>query len=163
MKKTFGLAAAAVLTFSLTACGDDGGDGGGDFDEQAYCDAYKAADEEFESMSGADFNAEAFGDVQDRISELSDQAPPELEDEWGQMEDAFAEFETILGDAGLSFEDLSGIGEGELPEGVSVEDLEKVGQELDEWSQNSGFEEASDAIEKDAEKRCDVPAEGGES
>ena len=40
MKKTFGLAAAAVLTFALSACGDDnGGDGGsGGYDEAAYCE-----------------------------------------------------------------------------------------------------------------------------
>jgi hypothetical protein len=166
MKKTFGLAAAAVLTFALSACGDDnGGDGGsGGYDEAAYCDAYKSAESEFEDADFSQLDEETFGQLQDKVTEMREKAPEDLKDEWETFEGALDEFQTLLSDAGLSLEDLSNISDpSDLPEGVTIEDLQELGTKMQDFAENNDIQSATDAIEKDAETRCDIPAEGGES
>lgn len=163
MKKTFGLAAAAVLTLTLGACGDDDGGSGGGYDEAAYCDAYKSAQSEFDETDFSQLDEDTYSQLQDKVTEMREKAPEELKGEWETFEGALDEFQGILSDAGLSMDDLANLDPTNLPEGVTAQDLQDLSTKMQEFVDNNDIQAATDAIEKDAETRCDIPAEGGES
>jgi hypothetical protein len=155
MTKTLGLAAAALLALSVGACGGDDGS----FDESAYCDAYQSARDSIEQTDFTQLSAPQFEELKSKIVDLRAESPPELEEDWNTISNTLDEFETILEDAGLSIDDLAAIQEGELPEGLDLEQLQQIGTELQEFAEQNDVEAATQAIEQDAEERCDIPAE----
>jgi hypothetical protein len=157
MKKIFALAATLPLALSLSACG---GDDDGGFDESAYCDAYESAQTDLSEADLTAMNNVTFSEIKTQVVELRTASPPELEDEWNTIANAFDEFQNILEDNGLSIDDLSALGEGQLPEGVDQQTIQELGTRLQEFSESSGLSEATEAIQNDAETRCDIPAEG---
>lgn len=163
MKKTFGLVAAAVLTVALGACGDDGDSGGGGTDEAAYCDAFESARSKFDDTDFTQLDSQTFDDVKQEFSDVRDQAPEEIQGEWETLEGALDEFEQILSDAGLSLDDLTSIQNGEIPDNFDMSKLQDLQENMSAFAENNEFQQAADAIQKDAETRCDIPTEGGES
>ncbi len=169
------IAAAVLVVLALVGGGiawalsgddeDDGGGGGesGGYDEAAYCEAYRAADDEFSSMDLSALDGQQFEDLQDKISELEGLSPPEVQDEWETLSAAFTELENILGDAGLTFDDLDEIAAGQLPPDLDASELQALSEELTEFSESTEFQTAGDAIDVDAEERCGVPTDGGSS
>jgi hypothetical protein len=128
-------------------------DGDG-YDEAAYCDAYQSADEQLGSMDFTTLDNAQFADLQQQVERLKDLAPPAVEDDWETLEEALEEFESILDDAGLTFDDLGGLAQGQLPEGVDAEDLSQLQTDLTEFTQRGDFEAAGNAVDEDAQTRC---------
>lgn len=149
MKRIVTMPAAVLLGLALlTACGDDvvpGVGGGGD-----YCETLKEAKKEFGSQDMANLD-----DIADRIQELRDQAPDEVQDDWEVLGEAYDEVLQALEDAGISQEDLEAMQKGET---LSPEDMEAFAEAMAELeSLNSEeVEKASDAISKHAKEECDV-------
>ena len=145
--KRFGiLAATAVLSTSLlTGCS-----GGGD-DE--YCDALGDARDKFSALDSGDFDA--IQEFSDASKELADKAPDEVSDEWKAIRGEFEDMEQALDSAGLTMADLQQITEtGEMPEGVSQEDLSALGEELNGFGED--VEGADEKITEHAKDTCDI-------
>jgi hypothetical protein len=129
-------------------------DGGGGFDEAAYCDAYQSADEQFTNMDFSTLDNARFADLQQQVERIQDLAPPEVEDDWETLGEALEEFESILDDAGLTFDDLDALAQGQLPEGVDPSDLSELQTDLQEFTQRADFETAGTTVDEDAQTRC---------
>src|SRR5690625_5129878 len=88
LRRTAGLASAALLTFTLTACG------GSD-----YCDLIDSADDDIGQLSTEDIaDPEALGPAADRLQEIANAAPDEVADQWQTMADAFQALVDAEGD-----------------------------------------------------------------
>jgi hypothetical protein len=148
---------AAVLVVALAIGGvvwllsSDGGDG---YDEAAYCDAYQSAQEQIGNLDFTTLDSTQFADLQQQVERLKDLAPPEVQDDWETLEEGLEEFESILEDAGLTFDDLEGLAQGQLPEGVEPSDLTELQTDLTEFTQRGEFQAAGDAVDEDAQTRC---------
>lgn len=152
MKRVGALVAASVLGGGLLcACGGDGGsdaDAGGD-----YCSTLADAQEEFAALEQGD--VKAFNRFREVAGELEQQAPEEVADDWKVVNTAFDDLEQKLSDAGITFDDLEGISSGQLPEGVTREDLLQLNQDLQDFS-TEGRQEAGQAIQDHARTECDI-------
>lgn len=155
-KTPFLIAAAALVALALigggiwlAASGDDER-----YDEQAYCDAYRVADETVNSINLMQLDSAAYDDFTQQVEQVRNLAPLEMRDEWDTLIRALDEFEQILEDAGLSLDDLQGFARGELPEGVSFSTLQELGTRMQEFAEQAGFQTAGDRIDQDAETRC---------
>jgi hypothetical protein len=139
------LLAATLLGASLlTSCS-----GGTD----AYCDTLKDTQKDFDDFQASDFSN--FDEFTDRVEELADDAPDEVKDDWEVLEKAFKGFVDALDEAGLEPEDLEGLANGELPEGVDMEALSSAMEEAQALG-GEEFEKATKAIEKHAKDECDI-------
>ena len=87
----------------------------------AYCDTLKDTQKDFDDFESSDFSN--FDQFTDRVDKLADEAPDEVKDDWKVLKDAFHGFVDALDKAGLKPEDLEGLSNGELPEGVDMEAL----------------------------------------
>ena len=96
MKRILSAVAAAALGLGLlTACGDDGGgSAGGD-----YCDDLKAAKKELDSIGDGDFSK--LQEATDRMHDLADEAPDEIQDDWEVLVDGIDKLIAALDKAGL--------------------------------------------------------------
>jgi hypothetical protein len=150
------IAAAAVAVLALIGgglwwalSGDDEG-----YDERAYCDAYNEADATFSGTDFAQLDGQAFEDLQQQVAEIKELAPPEVKDEWETLDGALTDFEELLAGAGLTFDDLGGMAQGEIPENADLGKLQELIPKLQEFAQRSDFQTAGDAVDKDAQTRC---------
>lgn len=145
MKRLTSILAATVLGASLlTGCS-----GGSD----AYCDTLKDAQKDFEDFEAADFSN--FDDFTDRISQLADEAPDEVKDDWEVFEKAFQDFVDALDEVGLEPSDMEALANGEIPDDIDPEALSGVMEEAQAIG-GEEFEKASEAIEKHAKDECNV-------
>ena len=139
----------APREFDLTTFPNDEG-----YDEQAYCDAYRVADETVNSINLMQLDSAAYDDFTQQVEQVRNLAPLEMRDEWDTLIRALDEFEQILEDAGLSLDDLQGFARGELPEGVDFSRLQELGTRMQEFAEQAEFQAAGDRIDQDAETRC---------
>lgn len=153
--RTTAFLSTVVLSASLLAgCGSDGGNSA-----EAYCDDLKAAKADFEALESDTPDFDAFSDALDTFHKLADAAPSEVEAEWKTMDTAFTALEDGLEDAGLTLEDLGTISSGQMPEGMTAEEVQKIMPELQATFQKLStdkVEKAGDKIEKHAKSECDV-------
>lgn len=153
MKRTLGLASAALLVVSLTACSDD--DGGGDSSGD-YCETLKNSQSKFADLDPTALDDQQFDDIVERVGELEDQAPSEVADDWATVGDQLDEFKSLLDDAGIGLDDLQGLQGGQVPEGVDVAKLQSLVPKMQEFADDEGFADAQKAIEDSAKADCDV-------
>ncbi len=156
MKKTVGLAAAALLTLSMAACSGDGGD-------DAYCDRLEEARDSIEDVDTATLDQETFDDITSQLNDLSEEAPSDVEDQYQTVIDGFDEIAALFEEAGISFDDLDSLQSGDLPEGVDLEKLQELAPRFEEISTDTSIEDAIDEIQTDAEERCDITFEDTEN
>ncbi len=154
--RTTAILSTVVLSASLLAgCGSDGG-GSSAAD---YCDDLKAAKSDFAALESDTPDFKAFEDALDTFHELADAAPSEVEAEWKTMDKAFTALTDGLEDAGLSLEDLGTISSGQMPDGMTAEEVQKVMPELQKTFESLSTDEvekAGDKIEKHAKDECGV-------
>lgn len=150
------IAVAAVIALALigggiwwAVSGDDKG-----YDDQAYCDAYRDAESVFSTGDILQPGPGSFDDLQERLREMKDLSPPELEDEWETLYSTITEFEDLLAEAGLSLDDIDEMTRGEIPEGVDITKLQELTTELMDLAEDDAAREASQAIQSDADTRC---------
>lgn len=157
---------AAVLGASvLVGCGDsdalsDGAESSGESSDSSsdsesgdYCSTLEGALDEFGSLEEGDFAQ--FDAALDSFRDLADEAPSEVEDQWGTLVDAIDELESAFEEAGLSFSDLDGLAAGEIPEGVDQEALGEALSSLDELDR-AELTRAGDEIQVHGESECGV-------
>jgi hypothetical protein len=117
------LAAAALYT----ACG--AGDTAGS--AQGYCDQLKTDKTYFQSIDGSDPDVTKLDEAFERMHSLAASAPPTLAKDWATLDDAVGTIEDGLEEAGLSFDDLAAIQEGEVPADVDLEKLAELGSRFE--------------------------------
>lgn len=151
MKHTVVLVAVATL-FSgmLTACG-------GDSDSAAYCDALKDAKSDFSTLETGDFGK--LDEAIDQLHELAADAPDDVKDDWETVDGALTDLQDAFEEAGLELSDLEGLSNGDIPEGVDMEKLTTLTQDLGSITSDK-VQEAGDNIEKHAKDECDVDLSG---
>lgn len=161
MRKTaVGLVGVLAASAMLVGCGGSeessgsGGSASGD-----YCDILKTASSDLEEFTGASAPSEkSFNTFIDRLNDVTDAAPSEVADEWKTINSGVKELQAALEDAGISFDDLAGAMGGQLPEGVSMQDLQAVGEEIQKLNAED-FQAATKAIADNAKTECKVDLE----
>lgn len=161
MRTTTAIVSTVLLSVGLLAgCGSGDGDdkssaGGGD----DYCTQLKAAKADFASFDSSSPNFDKLDDAIATFHKLADNAPSAVDEDWKTLDGALDSMEKALDDAGLKLSDLSAITAGNLPEGMTAQELQDLGPKLE--SAFSGLdsdkvEAASDNIEKHAKDECGV-------
>ena len=161
MNKHLGWTAAAVLALgALTGCGDstESADGGNSTED--YCEELTAAKDAFASFDGGD--PTKFSDAIKQLRDLSGQAPDEISGEWQTMVQAMDGLEAAVEYAGLTFEDLDTLGEGSLPEGVTLDDITKLQADIAALD-DPKIEQAGNTISEHAQSECGVDIESSGS
>ncbi|MDP9820450.1 hypothetical protein [Nocardioides massiliensis] len=143
-KKAVGLAALALSASLVTGCGNS---------TDAYCNDLEATVDELGSLTGTD--ADSMEKAFDAISDLADDAPDEVKDEWQVLDKQMEAIDDALDEAGLEFSDLGELSTGQLPEGVTEEQLTELGEKLQNLSGDE-VQEAADTISEHAKDECDV-------
>lgn len=143
-KKAVGLAALALSASLVTGCGNS---------TDAYCNDLEATVDELGSLTGTD--ADSMEKAFDAISALADDAPDEVKDEWQILDEQMEAIDDALDEAGLEFSDLGQLSTGQLPEGVTEEQLTELGEKLQNLSGDE-VQEAADTISEHAKDECDV-------
>ncbi len=129
-------------------------------DAAAYCDDLASAEEQFASFDQGD--AAQFEEAIATFRELGAQAPEEVSGDWQTLLGAFDDLEATLNDAGIELGDLEGLSQGEVPEGVDPQELQKLGPQIESLG-SPEVEEAGNAIEEHASSECDVDLSGSGS
>lgn len=143
-KKAVGLAALALSASLVTGCGNS---------VDAYCNDLEATSDELGSLTGSE--PEDMEKAFDAIEDLADNAPDEVKDEWETLHQQMEEIEDALDEAGLEFADLGNLSTGQLPDGVTEEDLTQLGERLQNLNGDE-VQEATDTISKHAKDECDI-------
>ncbi|MGH3448035.1 MAG: hypothetical protein ACRDQA_04720 [Nocardioidaceae bacterium] len=126
-----------------------------------YCTKLKSARGDLQGLGAAMTQKGKFNKVLGEFQQLQDAAPPQVKDDWGTLNDKFTQLKTILAKAGLSIDDLAGLSQGKVPKGVSKKDLQKVGKELQSFSQDKSAAKAGDAIAAHGKKACNIDLNSG--
>jgi len=155
MVRSRALASVVLVAGVLAGCGD--GEEEARTATENYCEALRDADEEFSALSGEAPDPARLEGALDRLGELAEQAPDEVQAEWEVLDNAISEVRQGLEDAGVSFEDLEQLSDNptELPEDVDPGKLMELGRKVQEMSSQE-FRDASDRIRRHAKRECDV-------
>lgn len=170
MKKLLGIAVVTLLLV-LSGCGggndsstdkttaattptestatDGGSQAGG-----AYCDALNGAKTNLASLDLTQIDEKTYATLQVELAKVSAAAPPDVQDDWAVLTKALDDLHKLLADIGISFDDLQGLSTGQVPPGVSAQDLQKLGPKLTEISSDGKLEAASKAITESAQADC---------
>jgi outer membrane murein-binding lipoprotein Lpp len=154
MRTTAILFSVLVSTSLVAGCGSSG-DSGGSGASSSYCKDLKAAKADFGSLSSSTPDFEKFGEAVAALHKLADEAPSEINDDWKTLDGALTALEKALDDAGMSFKDLGALTAGQLPEGVSQEDVQALAPKL-QSAFGDDVTKASKNIEKHAKSKCGV-------
>jgi predicted small secreted protein len=124
-----------------------------------YCAELKDAKADFGTLESDSPDFSKFDDAIARFHELADGAPSAVAEDWKTLDSALSAMEKALADAGLKIEDLAAITAGNLPEGMTAEDVQALGPKLQtafSGLETDEVEKAGDAIEKHAKSECGV-------
>ena len=154
----------AILSTVVLSAGLLAGCGGGEDKDASgsssseYCKDLRTAKADFGSLDSTSPDFSRFDEALKTFHTLADEAPPEVEAEWNTLDGALTSLEQALADAGLTMEDLGKISSGQLPPGVTQEDLAALAPKL-QSTFDEDVEKASDAIVKHAKSECGVDLE----
>ena len=169
--RTTAIVTSVLLSAALVAgCGGDdgdkkadkGSDKGSDKTSSStgdYCKDLKAAKADFDTFESDTPDFTKLDDAIETFHELADSAPSEVSDDWTKIDGALTAMETALEDAGLKMEDIGAITAGELPEGMTLEEVQALGPKLQtafSALDADDVEKAGDEIEKHAKSECGV-------
>jgi hypothetical protein len=143
-----------------TTAASSGSSGGGSDPASAYCTALKGAKDKFKTLDLTGLDDDQFKQVTDEFDALGAAAPAEVRADWATVSSALKHIYQILADAGLSFNDLQKLGSGQLPKGVSAQEMAKLGKQLTKSMQGSGFQAAAARITAQAKAECGVSLGG---
>ena len=152
--KPISLLAAAVLAVTLTACSSSGG-GGSSSSSSDYCDQLKAAKSSVDNSNLTNLTDAKFQQLVDEVHQLESSAPSSVKGDWQEFGDFIDKFQTILKNAGLSFDDLSALQSGQVPDGVSLAKLQAAGQQLQQLD-STKLAAAQQAIADNAKSECNI-------
>jgi len=153
VKRILSMVAVAALGLCLlTACGDDKGDGAGGSSKD-YCADLKSTKKEFDALKGGDYST--LQKTTDAMKRLSGEAPDEIKDDWATLLDGFEKIVAALKKAGLSDSDMAALQSGQVPDGVDMDALTGLMNEIKSL-QSDAFLKAVDDINKHAKDKCGV-------
>jgi hypothetical protein len=145
------LSALALGTSLLAGCGGNS--------TETYCKELKAAKADFSSLGSGSPDFNKFDQVISTFHKLAKSAPDEVKPEWQTLDGGLTTLQKDLADAGLSLKDLGPISQGQLPPGMTQEQLQALAPKLQVAFgklENDKFQKASDKIEKHAKTTCKV-------
>ena len=151
--------AAAFLCTLTLGSGVLAGCGGGESATETYCKDLKAAKADFASLNTSAPDFDKFDQVIATFHKLAKDAPPKVEKEWKTLDEGLTTLQKDLADAGLSLADLAPISRGELPKGMTQDQLSALAPKLQAAFaklESSTFQDASRKIEKHAKTACGV-------
>jgi hypothetical protein len=132
---------------------DSSGSGSG----SDYCTELKAAKSQFHDLDVQAFSEDQFKQLTSEFDALEAAAPADVKGDWATLATALKQVDQILSDAGLSFKDLKQMGTtGQLPDGVTAQDLQKLGLKLQKAVQGKSFERAARRISASAKSECGI-------
>ena len=142
-------ALAITAAAGLSACGT------GDQADAAsgYCSELKAAKTFFQGFQGTDPDVGALGEAFKRMHELADIAPPAVAKDWATIDHEVDAIEKAMKDAGVTFDDLAAMQNGEVPDDVDLDKLTALGSEFEALS-GGDFDAASGRVADHAKKTC---------
>ncbi len=147
MRTHIAIAALALSLSSLTACGSDA--------NSAYCKELKSDQKYFETFNSGSPDLSKLDEAFDRMHSLADKAPDDVADDWKVLDGALTTIDKALKDAGITFDDIAKMQDGQLPEGADPQKLAALAPKLQEMS-GAKVEKAAKSIEKHAKDTCDV-------
>ena len=145
---TLGALTLAAATL-FTACGADSTAG----TAQGYCDQLKTDKAYFQSIDGSDPDVAKLDEAFERMHALAATAPPKVTKDWAALDDAVSTIEDGLEDAGLSFEDLAAMQDGDVPADVDLEKLAELGTKFEALS-GGQLDAAAGRISDHAKDTC---------
>lgn len=175
MRTTTRLARIAALPLAATllvACG--GGDGGssssGSSDDaspeasgdSSYCQELEKAQDSLSNLGGATAQPEQLEEAITTFEGLAESAPADVSSDWNTISSAFSGVQDALDQAGIEISDLANLQSGQLPEGVTQQDLQPVITAV-QGLQAPENAEAAQAISEHAKSECDIDLGGGAS
>jgi hypothetical protein len=123
-------------------------------DEAAgYCQQLKAQKAYFLSFAGSDPDVSKLDEAFRRMHALAAAAPPKVAEDWGTIDDAVVAIEDGMKDAGLSFDDLAAMQDGDVPPDVDLDKLTELGTRFEALSAGE-FDAAADRIASHAQDTC---------
>ena len=152
--RTPAILSALALGASLLA-----GCGGGGNSTETYCKDLKAAKADFSGLSSSTPDFNKFDQIIQTFHKLAKDAPSEVKPDWETLDGALTTLQKDLADAGLSMKDLGPISQGQLPNGMTQEQLSALAPKLQAAFgklENDKFKKASDKIEKHAKSACKI-------
>lgn len=145
-------ATLALSTSLLAACG-----GGGTSATDAYCKDLRAAKADFASLDSSTPDFDKLDGVIATFHKITKDAPAAVSDEWKTLDGGLSTLQKDLADAGLSLKDIGPISRGELPDGMTQDQLSALAPKLQATFsklEDEKFQKASDKIEKHARSAC---------
>jgi hypothetical protein len=145
-------ALAITAAAGLSACGTgdkaDAADG-----TTAYCHDLKEMKTYFEGFQSDTPDVTALGEAFKRMHALADIAPPAVAKDWATVDQEVDAIEKAMKDAGLTFEELAAMQNGDVPDDVDLDKLTAVGAEFEKLA-GGDFDEATAHIAAHAKKTC---------
>jgi hypothetical protein len=148
-KTTIALGTLALVGGLLTGCSSDDASAA----DSAYCSDFEKDHAKFQALADSDIST--FDVVAKDVHHLAGEAPDEVADDWKVVDDAFTALTDAVTEAGITFDDLAAMANGEIPDGVDADKLEALGTKL-QASVTPEMEKAALAIEKHAKDECGV-------
>jgi hypothetical protein len=163
MRVTVILSTVVLGAGLLAGCGGSGdkagsGDKGGS-SASGYCKDLKAAQSDFTTLNSDTPDFSKLDDAIKTFHKLADEAPSAVHDDWKTLDDAFSSVTKALDDAGISMDDLAKITSGQMPEGMTQDDLAALGPKLQSTFSNldqDAVKKAGENVEKHAKSVCKV-------
>ncbi len=161
MKKTWALASLVMMAGSLAACGDSGGDGGTDSVTNQgadYCEQVQSLKDDSNDLDFTAMGEDTFDGFRGAVGDIADSAPSDIQDEWSTLGTTLDEFQTILTDAGLTFDDFQALAEDptNLPEDVDMAKLQEVGTKMGDVVSQGDLQAATESIVTEVKTECDI-------
>lgn len=152
MNKILGAGAAALMTVTVLAgCGSsDSGSGSG------YCDDIKTASDQLSGLgSGSSFTSAKFDAVNTAVHKIAAEAPSTIKSQWTIVADQFDALIKAIGDAGLSMDDFSKLGQGGTPPSIDPAKLTALTNALKNFDAQ-GLSAATSKIETQVKSDCNL-------
>jgi hypothetical protein len=156
MRTTAILTTLVLSAGVLAGCGSGGGSSSS---TSAYCKDLKAAKADFATFDSSSPDFDKLDDAINTFHKIAGDAPSAVSAEWKTLDDALSGLQNDLKALGLSLKDLGPITQGQLPPGMTAQDLATIAPKLQATFtklSDDKFKKASDKIEKHAKSACGI-------
>lgn len=145
------VAPLALVAGLLTACSDSPTD-------SPYCEDLKADKAWFQSMSAADISR--LDDAFSEMHHLAGEAPKAVAADWKTLDDGVTSVTDALDEAGISFDDLAAMQDGDVPEDIDLSALQQLTLKLESFG-GAEMDKSAKVIERHAKDECGVTLTSG--
>lgn len=122
----------------------------------AYCDTLKQARSDFSSTDFTALTDSQFTKFRDRLQTLQDRAPATVQDDWRLLGSELDSVKRLLGQAGVSFNDLQKLQNNQMPPGFDITKFKAIVPKLQKLGTNKRLVSARNAIANNAKTTCHI-------